>query len=220
MEILKIRKSYRKKTVLKDITLKIEKGQCIGILGCNGSGKSTLLNILAGILKADGGEFIYEGVNLLTNSKIRSKVLSYVPQSPPLLDELSALDNLRLWYAPDKLKTALSSGVPAILGINEFLNTPVFKMSGGMKKKLSIACAVATEPEILLLDEPVAALDFISKAKICDYIEDFKAKGKTAILTTHDLQELAVCDKLYIVKDGVLKSAEFDGDVHRLAGML
>lgn len=220
MKIEHIKKSYKNKTVLSDITLNIEGGQCIGLLGGNGSGKSTLLNILAGIIKANGGSFTYAGTDLFKNTKVRAKLVGYVPQSAPLLEELSALDNLKLWYSPDDLEKELSGGVLTMLGINEFVKIPVYKMSGGMKKRLSIGCSVAHKPKILLLDEPSAALDLICKERISEYLFKFKEAGNIVLLATHDLQELSVCDKLFILKQGILHPAEFGGDIHRLVGML
>ena len=174
MKIASIKKSYQKNCILKDITFCAKEGQCIGILGGNGSGKSTLLGILAGILKADDGSFTYYGDDLLKDAKKRSRLLGYVPQNTPLLEELSAKDNLSLWYDSHELTKELSQGVLGMLGIGDFLKTPVYKMSGGMKKRLAIGCAVANNPKILLLDEPSAALDLICKTRIFNYLEQFK----------------------------------------------
>lgn len=220
MKIENIKKKYGKRTVLGGVSFSVEKGECIGILGTNGSGKSTLLSILAGIQKSDSGSFLYNNTELLENTKKRSQIVGYVPQGTPLLDELSALDNLKLWYTHEEMEKSLSSGVLAMLGINDFLKVPVHKMSGGMKKRLAIGCAVAHNPKILLLDEPSAALDLVCKERISNYLLDFKEQGGTVILATHDVQELPLCDKLYILKNGVLNDYHFDGNVHRLAGRL
>lgn len=219
MQIKNVKKSFKNNPVLKDISLEVRSGECIGILGGNGSGKSTLLSILAGILNPDGGSFSYQGIDLMT-SKLRPKLVGYVPQSAPLIDELSARDNLSLWYTSDKLKSELSGGVLSLLGIDKFLKTPVCKMSGGMKKRLAIGCSVAHNPKILLLDEPSAALDLICKEKIANYLESFKKSGGIILLATHDLQELPLCDRLFILKNGVLNPFEYDGDVHKLVGSL
>lgn len=215
-----ISKKYGKKNVLDKVSFEAEKGSCIGILGCNGSGKSTLFGILAGVFKGDAGRFLYKGCDLIGNIRVRSSVLGYVPQNTPLIEELTAIDNLRLWYPEDKLRKELSSGVLDMLGIGEFLKLPVYKMSGGMKKRLAIGCAVANNPEILLLDEPSAALDLVCKEKISDYLKLFKAKGGIILLATHDIMEIPLCDKLYILKSGKINSYEYDGDIKRLAGSL
>ena len=220
MKIENIKKSYKKNQILKDITLQTDAGKCIGILGSNGSGKSTLLSVLAGILSPDGGSFSYEEKNLFKDSKSREKLIGYVPQSTPLLEELTAWDNLSLWYTASAMKESLENGVLGMLGIDEFIKTPVCKMSGGMKKRLAIGCAVAHNPKILLLDEPSAALDLVCKERIANYLIEFKDNGGIILLATHDLQELPICDELYILKNGVLNPFSYDGNVHRLVGSL
>lgn len=220
MKIESIKKSYKKNQILRDINLSVQDGMCIGLIGSNGSGKSTLLSILAGITKADNGKFVYDNTDLLSDNKKRSEFVGYVPQGTPLLEELSAKDNLSLWYSSARLKTELSCGVLKMLGIDEFINTPVYKMSGGMKKRLSIGCAVASNPKILLLDEPTAALDLICKDSIAKYLMEFKSKGNIILLATHDLQELNLCDKLYVLKNGVLHPADISQGVEKLVEML
>ncbi len=220
IEILGIKKFYKQKEVLKDVSLEVEAGQCIGILGSNGCGKTTLLSILAGVIKGDGGSFRFQGEDLFKDRKRSAEVLGYVPQGNPLIGELSGLDNLRLWYNKADLEKELEDGVLAMLGIGDFLKTPVRKMSGGMKKRLSIGCAVAGKPKALLMDEPSAALDFVCKERIYNYLNDFKAQGGIILLTTHDVQELSLCDSCYILKEGCLRSYQYDGNVHKLVGCL
>lgn len=220
MKIVDIWKKYQKNNVLRGVSLTVGEGSCVGILGGNGSGKSTLLSVLAGIQRADAGKFLWQGDDLLMNSSLRAKLVGYVPQGNPLLEELTAWDNLRLWYDKPVLDRELQEGVLAILGIAEFLKTPVYKMSGGMKKRLSIGCAVSGQPRILLLDEPAAALDLICKERIYNYLKEFKTQGGRILLVTHDVQELEMCDSWYILKDGQLIPYEYDGNVHRLVGRL
>ena len=216
-----ISKSYGKKRILDDISLEVSVGTCVGILGENGCGKSTLLSVLAGTLTGAQGSFFYGTRDLLANRKLRASVVGYVPQGTPLIPELTALDNLRLWYdRRDQLKAELSDGVLAMLGIDSFLKVPVSRMSGGMKKRLAIGCAMAGHPRVLLLDEPSAALDLICKERIMNYLEVFKSGGGIVFLTTHDIQELAVCDRLFILKQGHLEPYTYDGNYHRLVGSL
>lgn len=220
IEIKQIQKKYKKKAVLTDINLDVQEGSCVGILGGNGSGKSTHLSILAGVQKADNGSFLWGGADLFKNEKIREEILGYVPQGNPLMEELTAWDNLRLWYEKDELKKELDGGVLDMLGIPDFLKVPVRKMSGGMKKRLSIGCSVANHPKLLLLDEPSAALDLICKERIGNYLKDFKAQGGSIILATHDVQEIELCDAWYILKNGMLEPYLYDGNVHHLVGKL
>ena len=221
VEVTGIRKSYAKKTVLEDISFTAERGSCVGILGSNGSGKSTLLSILAGVRRADGGSFFYaQGcarTDLLRRPGQIPKVLGYVPQGDPLMEELNAWDNLRLWHDRKTLQRELTDGALGMLGIDSFLKTPVRRMSGGMKKRLSIGCAVASRPEILVLDEPSAALDLVCKESIYRYLEAYKAAGGMVLLTTHDVQDLELCDACYVLKTGRLRPYQYDGDFHKLA---
>ena len=120
MEGKGIGKRYQKKTVLREVNFAVAEGQCIGILGGNGSGKSTLLSILAGIQKADRGSFLWETENLFEKRKLREQLVGYVPQGTPLLEELTAWDNLRLWYDKEQLRRELSDGALAMLGIPQF----------------------------------------------------------------------------------------------------
>ena len=216
IEIKHLQKKFKRKQVLQDINLTATAGTCIGILGANGCGKSTMLSILAGVQQADGGEFLCYGVDLLKNAKERTHLVGYVPQGTPLIEELSAKDNLLLWYDRENMNTQLQDGVLKLLGIDEFLKVPVCKMSGGMKKRLSIGCAMAAHPPVLLLDEPTAALDLACKQKIAAYLRQYKAQGGILLLTTHDVMELDLCDQWYIIKDGVLVPFTFDGDVNKL----
>ena len=216
LEIKNISKKFKRKTVLRDITLTVGEGKCIGILGANGCGKSTLLSILAGVQSCDGGSFVCDGVDLLKNAKQRANLIGYVPQGTPLIEELTAWDNLLLWYDRAALKQELEDGVLSLLGIGEFLKVQVSKMSGGMKKRLSIGCAMAKKPPVLLLDEPTAALDLACKQHISDYMQHYKSAGGILLLTTHDVMELQLCDEWYIIRDGVLCPFVYDGNVSRL----
>ena len=220
IEIKHIAKNFKRKQVLRDICLEAKSGSCIGILGANGCGKSTLLSILAGIQDCNSGSFLCDGVDLLKDNKKRAELVGYVPPGTPLIEELTAKDNLLLWYDKKTMKEQLSKGVLALLGIGEFLSVPVSKMSGGMKKRLSIGCAMAKEPPILLLDEPTAALDLSCKQSIGAYLRHYKQSGGLLLLTTHDVMELELCDAWYIIRDGVLVPFTYDGNVQKLVESL
>lgn len=215
-----VAKSFGRREVLRDASFTASSGQCIGILGGNGCGKSTLLSILAGIQPADKGSFLLEGNDLFRFGKERRRVVGYVPQGTPLMEELTAKDNLRLWYEPQTMAKELEDGVLRLLGIDEFLGVTVAKMSGGMKKRLSIGCAVAKHPSVLLLDEPMAALDLACKQRIFTYLEQCKRSGDILVLVTHDVMEMQLCDAWYLLKDGVLQPYDFDGDIEKLTASL
>lgn len=220
IKIKNIAKRYKGNQVLRDISLTAEGGKCIGILGANGSGKSTLLSILAGVQRCDKGEFFCDEIDLFANKRRRGDLVGYVPQGTPLIEELTAWDNLLLWYDREEGKKELEAGVLKLLGIGDFLKVPVSKMSGGMKKRLSIGCAMAKRPPILLLDEPTAALDLACKESIAAYLRRYKQAGGLLLLTTHDVLELELCDECYIIKDGILVPFRYDGDVRKLVESL
>ena len=183
-------KKYGGKTVLDGVSFETCSGKIVGILGSNGSGKSTLFSILAGVIGRNSGSFFCEGRDLFKEEKLRSGLVGYVPQGVPLIEELTAKDNLRLWYDGDTMKKELESGVLAMLGIDAFLTKRVSQLSGGMKKRLSIGGGVANGPKILMLDEPSAALDLVCKERISNYLRSFRDKGGIVLLATHDVQEI------------------------------
>ena len=220
LEIRSLQKAYGKKEVLRGASLTAEAGSCVGILGSNGSGKSTLLNLIDGIVPADAGEILWHGSDLLRSTSLRAQTVGFVPQGTPLFEELTAWDNLRLWYDRDTLEQQLHGGVLSMLGVGDFLRKRVSTLSGGMKKRLSIGCAMASDPSLLLLDEPTAALDLACKAEVNAYLSTFKASGGTVLLVTHDLAELSLCDSLYLLRDGLLEPYRWDGDAARLSEML
>ena len=220
IEIKGVTKNYGKKQVLKGVTFDVAPGEIVGILGANGSGKSTLLSILAGLQRPNGGFFCIDGKDLLGDAKLRNKKVAYVPQENPLIEELNAWDNLRMWYDAKTLKAELKNGMLKLLGIDEFLKVPVSKMSGGMKKRLTIGCAMNGGPELMLLDEPTSALDMVCRNEIYDYFESFRSGGGSMIISTHELQEIELCNKCFILKDGVLQPYTYDGDVSHLIGRL
>lgn len=206
IKITSVAKSYGKHTILKDINFDFKSGDCIGMVGENGSGKTTLLSIIAGYLKPDSGNLSIDGKKLAFSSDVLRGYISYVPQENPLMEELSTLDNLRLWYAGSSLnmKDELDHGILHKLGINHYLNKRVSQLSGGMKKRLSIGIALADNPSLLVMDEPSAALDLEGKKQIRNYMKSFTANGGSIILASHDELELSICNKLFLLKDSSL----------------
>ena len=216
LQVENIKKQYGPKLVLKGASFEAAPGDCVGILGTNGSGKSTLLRVIAGVLKPNGGRCLWKGEDLLKNPSLRAQTVAYVPQGTPLIEELSALDNLRLWYEPKALEKSLEEGVLRQLGVHEFLKVGASRLSGGMRKRLSIGCAIAQSPDVLLLDEPTAALDLVCKERILDYFESFRKAGGLLVLVTHDQWELSTCSKLYMINDGRLEPYVYGGDLRGL----
>lgn len=220
IEIKHISKSYGKKQVLTDVSLQLQGGCCVGILGANGTGKSTLLSILAGVQEQGSGEFLFDGVDLFQNPRKRSRLVGYVPQGTPLIEELTAWDNLLLWYDRKQLRQELENGILKLLDLQDVLKIPVRKLSGGMKKRLSFGCAMANKPPILLLDEPTAAIDLACQLSIHQYLKAYKKAGGVILMTTHDLQDLSLFDTLYILKDGSLRQYTHTPELQELVDSL
>jgi ABC-2 type transport system ATP-binding protein len=211
LEVNNIWKNYGKKEILKGASFTAKRGECIGIIGMNGSGKSTLLSIISGILKSDKGSIKFYGEEAVRKPKVFSKYVGYVPQDHPLIEELSVYDNLKLWYSKSNrdLKRALETGIPKLLEINGFLKMPVRKLSGGMKKRVSLACALVHTPAVLVLDEPSVALDLVYKKQMHDFLHQYLEQGGIVIITSHDEMDLEICDRQYIMHEGILKETEF-----------
>lgn len=216
LEVKDLSKKYKKRLILDKVSLTARAGEWIGILGGNGCGKTTLLSVIAAILSADQGQVLLDGENLLQNKKLQETSLSYLPQEVPLIEELTARDNLLLWYNKDTMNQELKEGILALLKIPDFLHSRVKKMSGGMKKRLAIACAVSNHPKILLLDEPTGDLDLAGKEEIICYIENFCKMGGIVLMVTHDVYEIEHCSRCYLLKDKKLSEYKFDGDVKAL----
>ncbi|MBQ1194180.1 MAG: ABC transporter ATP-binding protein [Lachnospiraceae bacterium] len=209
-----IYKAYGKKVVLNNVSFSVNSGECIGIIGVNGSGKTTLFNVITGEANGFTGDVILKTSNdtadnnsyLHKNKKLLKKTIGYIPQENPLIDDLSAYDNLRLWYCDSTLdlEKELSEGVLNTLGISDFRKVKVKHLSGGMKKRLSIGISLASEPDFLILDEPGAALDLIAKDIIKNYLLSYKSNKGGIIIATHDEEELSLCDRVLVLKNGTL----------------
>lgn len=205
--------SYRKKEVLRDISFTAKRGEFIGIIGKNGCGKSTLLSVLAGVRRPAGGSVFYNGAPLFSKKNIPSDTIGYVPQLNPLLPELSVWDNLKLWNRN-------SAGTPEDLyrqmGLTDYLQTSVAKLSEGLKKRVSIASVLQNNPAVLILDEPSAALDLPCKEVIHEQLLTFTGNGGIVLFTTHEEAEFSLCTTLYILKDGCLQQVTDTFNKHSL----
>ena len=194
--------SYGRQKILENVDIDLSPGECVGIVGANGCGKTTLLSILAGSRKGKKGSILVDGKPFFKDHPV-----AYVPQENPLVEELSVRDNLLLWYRGDrkKMEKDLVDGPAAILGIPPMLKKTAGQLSGGMKKRLSIACSLALGSRYLIMDEPGAALDLECKEMIRRYLKDYVRKGGAVLLTSHEMEELAVCSKLYVLSQRNLK---------------
>ena len=182
-----------KKTVLTNVTISAGKGETIGLLGLNGSGKSTLLSAIAGLRKPSSGTI-----------KVNGKA-GFVTQENALIDELTAMDNLKMWTPMSRqdILKELTETELSILKVSDFIDLKVKRMSGGMKKRLAIASVLLSKPDILLMDEPLAALDIPAKNDIINFVDSFSKKGGTIIIASHSEELFKHCSKIYLLKKGV-----------------
>lgn len=211
--VMDIASAYGRKQVLNGVELTAKAGECVGLVGANGCGKSTLLNILAGMRKANRGRILFDGQPAFDSgvsvSKKQQKELfirytGYVPQDSQLIEELTVRDNLLLWYGDKKLlETELIQQPLCQLGLKELGSMRVKKLSGGQKKRVSIGCALAGHPPVLLLDEPGAALDLPGRTEVKRYLQSYKELGGTIIIATHEESDLELCDRVYALKNGI-----------------
>ena len=185
----KISFSYGKTQILNGISLDAENGKCVVIAGPNGSGKSTLLSVIAGARKASGGKV-----------EISDKI-GYVPQGIALFEDLSVKENIRFFASVNKIKIADLNKLP--FNLTPIANKKVSKLSVGMKKRVSIVCALVSDPDVIILDEPCAALDIIYRDELLELINELKSKGKTIVYVGHDFNEISrIYDSLLLIKNG------------------
>lgn len=214
-QVSHLSKSYRSHRILRDVSFEAAPGDCIGLIGPNGCGKSTLLSIISGLQKPDSGDILWKGRSLLRSPALFSSLIGYVPQTNPLFDDMTAYDHLRLWYSSSSysLEEDLKTGFPARLGLPAFLNKKVSALSGGMQKRLSLACALAGQPPLVFLDEPAAALDLVCKQEIRTYVRELASEGKTVLLATHEEADFALCTRLLLFTDSGLMEISPDTPV-------
>lgn len=190
-----ISKSFGKIRVLNNANFTLDNGECICLIGANGSGKSTLLSIIAGAINQDEGKIYTTDDNLI----------GYVPQDDILFEELTVMDNLKFWYAAyglDKKNIFSENSVENLLNLKEFAKKRVKILSGGMKKRVSIAVSLCHHPKYLVLDEPCSSLDLIYRNEIIHYLMILKSMGMGIIFSSHSSEEIInLCDKLIVLKN-------------------
>lgn len=202
IELEQISKKYGKKQILSNVSFQVNCGECVAIVGENGCGKSTLLQIMAGILKPDSGKVLYFANDVLRNKKLLKKYCGYVPQENPLMEELTVKDNLLLWGWNPKQPNAK---VIEQFQLQDIMNKTVMTLSGGMKRRLSIACALIQNPPIVLLDEPTTALDIYYKESVQEWISQYLKNNGIVVMTTHEEGEIRKADRCMVMVNGGLE---------------
>jgi lipopolysaccharide export system ATP-binding protein len=210
-----LKKAYGSRKVVHDVSVQVDKGEVVGLLGPNGAGKTTSFYMIVGLVRADGGQILIDGEDV-TRMPIhkRSRMgLSYLPQEASIFRKLSVADNVRaiLELQTDAQGRALSSAevekrlseLLADLRVDHLRDSPSVALSGGERRRVEIARALATDPRFILLDEPFAGIDPIAVIEIQRIIAFLKQRGIGVLITDHNVREtLGICDHAYIISEG------------------
>jgi lipopolysaccharide export system ATP-binding protein len=204
-------KSFNKRRVVRNVSLGLQRGEAVGLLGPNGAGKTTTFYMLAGLLPADEGQVFIDGRDV-TGMPIFQRArlgMGYLPQESSIFRGLTVEQNIRavletLEDHDDERDTTLDD-LMAEFGITHLRNTPSVSLSGGERRRLEIARALAARPTFLLLDEPLAGIDPIALGEIRDLIVHLKTHGIGVLITDHNVREtLDIVDRAYIIHDGTV----------------
>ena len=210
-----LRKSYGGRQVVKDVSLSVQKGEVVGLLGPNGAGKTTSFYMIVGLVRCDGGQIGIDGHDV-TDMPIhrRSRLgLSYLPQEASIFRKLSVQDNVRAVLELQKdeqgrplpraeIEQRLTSLLQE-LRVEHLRESPAPALSGGERRRVEIARALATQPRFILLDEPFAGIDPIAVIEIQRIIGFLKARGIGVLITDHNVREtLGICDHAFIISEG------------------
>lgn len=217
IEIKNINKTYNKGKsnafqALYDVSLKIEDGEMVAIIGKSGAGKSTLMHIIGCIDDFESGTYILNGEDISTvkegkRSKIRNQDIGIVMQDFALVEDYTAMENVMipLYFAKSKVgesKKARALRALEKLGIAELAHKKVNKLSGGQKQRVAIARAMVNNPGILLADEPTGALDVKTSAEMMEVFKELNNQGITVIIITHDMEVAQACGRIVEISDG------------------
>jgi ABC-2 type transport system ATP-binding protein len=207
IQVRSVSKSFGNIKAVRDVSFSINKGEIFGILGPNGAGKSTIVNILNTLVKPDKGDVIIDGVNVKDDGDTIKLIMGVVPQEIALYEELTANENLMFWGGLyDIPKQELKANVNKTLEIVDLVSRKddrIKTFSGGMKRRINIACSLLHNPKILVLDEPTVGVDPQNRNHIFEVIERLHDEGMTIIYTTHYMEEAErFCDKIAIIDVG------------------
>jgi len=225
LEVVGLRKRYKSRTVVKDVSLTVDSGDVVGLLGPNGAGKTTSFYMMVGLTALDGGKILLDGQDLSRMPIHRRALLglSYLPQEASVFRKLTVAENIRAILELQPLTEAeVANHLDALLtdlNIDHLRNAPAMSLSGGERRRVEIARALATRPRFILLDEPFAGVDPIAVLDIQKIIRFLSQRGIGVLITDHNVREtLGICDRAYIINDGsVLASGKPDEIVYNEA---
>lgn len=204
-----LKKRYKARTVVQDVSFEVKSGEVVGLLGPNGAGKTTCFYMIVGLVAADGGEVMIDD-NRLTHLPIHRRAslgLSYLPQEASVFRKLDVEENIKAvlelqGLAPKTINKRLETLLDE-LHISHIRHSPAIALSGGERRRVEIARALATSPRFILLDEPFAGVDPIAVLDIQKIIRFLKERGIGVLITDHNVREtLGICDHAYIISEG------------------
>ncbi len=209
LRVRNLRKSYRKRPVIRDVSLELQRGEVVALLGPNGSGKTTCFYSIAGLVMPDGGQVTIDGQDVTTFPMYRRAKLGigYLPQERSIFQGLNVEDNiLAILEIVEKDRVRRRERLDELLNefsISHLRRTPSVALSGGERRRCEIARSLAANPKYLLLDEPFPGVDPIAVGDIRDLVTDLKNRGIGVLITDHNVREtLEIVDRAYILHDG------------------
>lgn len=208
IQVTDLVKRYRELIALNHFNLTVEKGEIYGLLGPNGSGKTTAINCILGILKFDRGQVKVFGEEMHPDAYHLKRDIGMVPQEIALLEELTVRQNIdffcNLYVQNSNKRKQLVQEAIEFVGLEDFVHFRPSKLSGGLKRRLNIACGIAHKPKLIFLDEPTVAVDTQSRNQILEGIKDLNRQGATILYTTHYMEEVEqICSRIMIMDKGV-----------------
>ena len=200
-------KAYGTLMAVHDVSLSVSAGEIVGLLGPNGAGKSTTVAMLCGIATPDAGAVMVDAVALAGGARTGKALIGLVPQDLALIEDLPALDNILLFGSLYGLRGGLlrsrAREALELVGLTDRARSRPATFSGGMKRRLNIACALVHDPKVLVLDEPTVGIDPQSRNHIFENLETLRARGKALLYTTHYMEEVErLCDRIVILDHG------------------
>ena len=222
IRIENLRKEYKDVVAVEGLTLSVHRGELFSLLGVNGAGKTTTIKMLSCLTRPTGGEAWLGGKSIVTDSAEVKRLIAVSPQETAVAPGLSVRENLELicgvhGFSKEKQEEKIRE-LTALLGLGAMAGKKAGKLSGGWQRRLSIAMALISEPEILFMDEPTLGLDVLARSDLWDMIRDLKGKI-TIVLTTHYMEEAeALSDRIGIMKDGRLLICDTAENIKAAAG--